>query len=326
MLATLRIGPFSLGVMTLVISFLVVAVAAGTWVSSLTATCSSCHDEQAGHMATSTHANISCYSCHLEGGVWGFLDQKASEVFRMYPAAAIGGVKLDGPGRPVLRATCVKCHENLPTDVLESQGLRIRHDVCAAAPAECNSCHNTVAHGATVRWRREPTMDDCLGCHAEYEAQVECDTCHAGKLERERLESGPWQVTHGPEWQGAHGMGDLATCVSCHPASKCIGCHMTEIPHPASFSASHGKQALSDKARCSQCHRSEEWCTACHGVEMPHPEGFLKVHSRSAKSRSDAKCTRCHAPEDCINCHVAHTHPGLTEGTMGASQQQGGTP
>lgn len=300
-------------------------IAGSAAVTSLDSTCVRCHSVHGTTLARTAHASVSCYGCHLDGGVWGFIEQKSSETFRMYPAS-LQGAALSGPGRRVPRSTCIRCHESLPADILEKGGIRIRHDACAAPPEGCDTCHNTIAHAEAVRWPREPVMDQCVACHGQYGATVKCDACHAGKLQQARLTSGPWQVTHGPRWQQTHGMGDLSTCTACHEPSKCVKCHRTEIPHPADFFRTHGRQALNEDARCTQCHATKGWCTSCHGTEMPHKDGFLKTHSKSASSPSDKTCRRCHGEADCKNCHEAHTHPGNTQGTMGGAFEVGTPP
>lgn len=300
----------------------VALVAFGFWDTSQSSTCASCHTEQAERLAGSQHATLSCYDCHLDSP-WSYLEQKNEEFLRMYPRA-VSGVTLDGPGRRVSREACSRCHGNGPYGTHEGKGLRVSHDDCAPIPTLCDTCHGTIAHGDAVRWSRTAVMDDCLACHQTVNAPVKCETCHAGKLGRERLTSGPWQVTHGAQWRDTHGMGNLATCATCHPDAKCIKCHKTEIPHQEGFFNTHGKQALVKDAKCLDCHTNKSWCTSCHGSEMPHPRGFLKVHSDSAKSYTDPLCLRCHAPEDCKNCHEAHTHPGMTEGLLGGAVETTG--
>lgn len=295
---------------------LAVVLVTGGWYSSLDATCASCHGEQAARVADSAHTSTACYDCHLDSA-WDFVDRKGSELFRMYPRA-IGGVKLDGPGRRVSRAACTKCHANAPSGVLESKGLRIKHDRCAEEPSPCDTCHGAVAHGEAVRWRRAAIMDDCLACHERTGSPVECDTCHSGRLERDRVTTGPWQVTHGPRWQQTHGMGDLDSCAACHEPAKCVSCHKIEVPHRTDIYNSHGKLAAREDPGCPTCHTNASWCTSCHGMEMPHPAGFLKAHAKSSRSRQDSRCLACHAPEDCVNCHEAHVHPGMTQGRLGS--------
>lgn len=285
-------------------------LAAAGWGTSLDSTCALCHSEHTAALDSTAHTHVSCYDCHVESA-WKLPERKAAELFRMYPRA-LGGVRLDGPGQPLSRTGCTKCHDNGPAGTLESGGLRINHEACAGEPGRCGDCHGGVAHGDVVRWSRTPVMDDCLACHDEYGASLECDTCHDGKLELQRLASGPWQVTHGPNWQATHGMGNLGTCTACHEPAKCVGCHNTEVPHPEAYLNTHGKDAVKPDAKCLDCHRTKGWCTSCHGVEMPHPNGFLPRHSEAAEGYNDPVCHACHAPADCRNCHVSHVHPGLS--------------
>jgi hypothetical protein len=49
---------------------------------------------------------------------------------------------------------------------------------------------------------------------------------------------------------------------------------------------------------------------------MPHPDGFLPDHSSVAAGYFDEACLSCHDINDCMDCHVRHTHPGTTEGTL----------
>lgn len=283
--------------------------------TSRSSVCVSCHKPQGSALRASSHATVSCYRCHLAGGLLGIPQAKASEWFRMYPRA-VGGVRLASAGERIPRDACAECHENDEQGVIEVGGLRIKHAACAAPPTPCDQCHGDTGHGTKVRWPREPVMDDCLACHARRGASAKCTTCHAGKLQAERIVSGPWQATHGANWKSTHGMGNLATCKACHPAEKCIECHATPIPHAREFMASHGPEALKQGARCTACHKRRDWCASCHGIQMPHPDGFLKAHPKKAKNAKDPVCLKCHASADCVNCHTAHTHPGRTEGTL----------
>ncbi len=51
-------------------------------------------------------------------------------------------------------------------------------------------------------------------------------------------------------------------------------------------------------------------CDSCHGVPMPHRKDYLQTHSKTTPSHDDPRCFRCHAVDDCENCHEFHVHPG----------------
>lgn len=294
-----------------------VLLGAFVFTSSQSSVCSSCHPAQAAALRVSVHRAADCYTCHLRGGWWGIVEAKTDEVLRMYPRTLLGKNLSMAPCARVSRKSCTSCHRQLPKKT-EVRGLIIRHGTCAAAPRPCDDCHSSIAHGRKVRWPRRPLMDECLDCHERRRAPKECVTCHAGRLDRkERLENGPWQVTHGSNWKKTHGMGRLSTCRTCHDDKTCIRCHATVLPHPKTFMRTHGNEALTAEAECTTCHAAKEFCERCHGFAMPHPVGFLKVHAKQAAGGEDPRCIKCHRPMDCRNCHIAHTHPGRTDGSLG---------
>ncbi len=303
-----------------VIAALSLSVAAAA-VTSSTAMCASCHEMEpfVQAYADSTHAATSCYACHMSGGWWGFPAQKASEFFGMYPAhfSKETSEGIWGPSTRMQPEQCLDCHEVVMERKTDSAGLRIRHSSCAHPPTSCSTCHSAVVHGSATRWISEPVMDDCVLCHAELEAPMDCDTCHAGRSKTERLSKAPWSTTHGPRWETTHGAGDLRTCIVCHDEERCVGCHGTPIPHPRGFYNTHGEEAQAEDAGCFVCHDKATLCDECHGTQMPHPDGFLEEHSKIARSREDSSCLEvCHSENDCVTCHTKHTHPGTTDGTL----------
>lgn len=288
-----------------------------TAVGSAPGVCSACHAMRpaAQGLEAGPHSGIACYTCHLDSGAWSWASFKARELGSMYPAALVGR-GLSGADDGVADAGCTSCHDNVRTGVLKGKGTRIKHQTCSVG-RRCVDCHGSESHGKGARWARQPFMDDCVRCHLKSNATVECDTCHAEKSTAERLAAGPWQVTHGPQWRTTHAMGDLQLCVTCHPSSKCVQCHGVPLPHPVDFGRTHGEQAKAEGAKCADCHDRTSFCDACHKTAMPHSATFLSEHSKVAKSRTDAACLQCHYDYDCAACHLKHTHPGRTDGTMG---------
>lgn len=282
---------------------------------STSSACATCHSDIHAAEAAS-HADVSCYSCHLDQGLWDWPAFKAREVLVMYPGQLFGAAP-DGPADETSRHACLECHDPVLNGTIERLGIRINHGVCAAS-GSCDSCHSAVAHGADVRWLREPVMEECVACHREQSATDACDACHQGKSETERLSTGPWQITHGANWKQTHGMGSLVSCSVCHPQDYCVRCHGTALPHSVDFGSTHGIDARAENASCGSCHDTVSFCDSCHGMSMPHPQGFLAQHSDSATGYEDESClTLCHRKDDCDACHVAHTHPGRTDGTLG---------
>lgn len=278
--------------------------------------CSACHQSQHAALEESVHKGQRCYSCHLDAGPWSIVQAKTDEFFDMYPSKVFPGDYRD-PGIRTSRGACASCHRNVIDKTVESKGLRINHAACAKDPARCDRCHSGVAHPASLRWERISIMDDCVLCHEQNNVSNACDLCHEGRLRIDRIQSGPWQVTHGARWRATHGMGKLETCRTCHKDTDCMKCHVVPIPHPPDFLPTHGPVAIKEQKACMSCHLDRRWCDACHGVDMPHdPIAFLPAHPRIAKTTADPICTNCHDANDCRRCHTAHVHPSRTDGTL----------
>lgn len=289
-------------------AFLLVLFVMDSTIGLTSAACLSCHAEDGALPTGGAHESVACLSCHLDNGAWSIPGFKVSQWSGMYPAQLFGSEA--GPVRSVSRSACVSCHDTIGDGVVERSGLRIDHRSCAASPANCGECHGGIAHGETVRWGRQPVMEECVVCHERAGAPRECDDCHAGRLQIERLNQGPWRVTHGPEWQTTHAMGTYENCLVCHDSGYCGKCHGVAVPHSAAFGGMHGTLAQDSDARCDTCHTVTTFCDACHGVEMPHPAGYLQTHASDAETDEDPRCVTCHQQDSCVQCHVRHVHPG----------------
>lgn len=293
-----------------VLALLAVVAGAGSSPSA----CVSCHTVA---QSTGAHADAACYDCHLEQGTWSLPGAKAHELFGMYPAALVGREARDTSGMRVGRTPCLECHDAVLGQVVSADGLRIDHASCAPAPRLCSDCHDRAGHVASEdggSWTRTPVMEECVACHESEKAPAGCDTCHEGRLERDRLARGPWQITHGPTWRTTHGMGTLSGCRTCHDEAFCGKCHGVGYPHGADFGRTHGAKSRTATANCVSCHKSEQFCADCHGVAMPHPDGFLKQHPSTTDGVDDRRCVTCHPQDDCARCHERHIHPGGANG------------
>lgn len=319
---TLQQRPVRLTVLAIAL-FVVVLGVASTVVSSQPVTCRLCHASQAGALAASDHRDVSCYRCHLASGIWSLPQQKAAELFGMYPAFLLNR-GLSGPVQRVSRTACTSCH-SLGSGVATGGGLRIRHRECVPADEKCDTCHAASAHGTALRWTRGADMGACLSCHVKNGAAEECTACHVRAPRDRRPTTASLGIIHGSRWRTTHAVGDLKSCPVCHSDADCSRCHGTQLPHPAGFLATHGAASLSSKAKCSSCHRDRTMCDDCHGLPMPHPASFRAKHARIATSPDDPQCLTCHARADCDNCHSAHQHPTTTQGTLSSKRLPKGT-
>lgn len=271
--------------------------------------CSSCHTEHEFTSATmaSSHASVECGSCHGANGPVGRLNFAISHLGQM----VTGSAETKRDVASVSNANCLSCHDQVIAQPVTASGINIDHALCAENTA-CTDCHSAVAHGEQTSWLRVYDMETCLSCHAK-QAATNCDLCHAGRRPANRIASGVFAVTHGPQWEKTHGMGDSATCSVCHTAATCESCHGVGLPHDANFMKEHSTFATDDKAKCSSCH-TERFCSDCHGLAMPHPNKFVREHAQEARDDREL-CNRCHVSSDCMTCHEKHVHPG---GAIGA--------
>lgn len=303
-----------LRLLAILAAFAVLAVLGG---GSIPGVCGTCHQMRpfVDALQRSAHAGVRCYRCHADPSSGGLIRMKALEVGRMVPRA-LAAKPLSGPVTRIGSTPCLSCHGDVLHRVSDRGAVRIDHGTCSGTKT-CDACHSTVAHGSTSRWQTTSVMEDCVACHRSSDVSTACDACHTEREPADRLTASPWRITHGAAWRTTHGMGDLRSCDMCHRAEKCVSCHDVPLPHDPGFASKHSSLALQHKDACESCHDRARFCDGCHGIPMPHPAQFLKEHPRIAKGRQDARCTRCHDLAECSRCHVAHTHPGRTDGTLG---------
>ncbi|MFZ5814949.1 MAG: cytochrome c3 family protein [Bacillota bacterium] len=248
-------------------------------------------------------------------------------------------------------------------DAGQPMAIRALHDkhLNGKEPMDCVACHLDEVHGPAqgTEERRESAHRTCLECHEQKQVRLEvaegdvsCAACH---LEVEAIT--PEDHREARAWARAHGQAsEVQNCGSCHlsasagphdsavtnPASfqisqqdACLTCHAgLTMPHPASFVARHGQEALAAKeGTCEACHAPAEgeaaapahadpqFCSACHLQPMPHPDGYLGVHGAEALA-APATCEACHSNKNpvnataphasktyCASCHNAYQHP-----------------
>ena len=269
--------------------------------------CALCHrsPDFTAQTAKGAHGGVACVRCHVQPGAPARLEYAYHTIFGMGLRLAPTGT---GPIAGIPNETCLACHDAVMKKTVTSNGLTIQHSTCSKGRM-CTDCHSETAHGTAVLWPQTSQMNQCLDCHSTSQVRSDCNKCHQGRSVQQRLRTGEWAVTHGPNWKQTHGMGDLHTCASCHPDDFCVRCHGIPLPHGADFIRMHPLAAQTNRQDCSVCHK-QTFCDNCHGIPMPHPASFTPLHATIVKQRGQALCARCHVKDDCSNCHVKHVHPG----------------
>jgi hypothetical protein len=269
--------------------------------------CTLCHRSSAFVAETnkSAHTDVSCTRCHVQPGVSSRIGYAYHMIFGMLLRVSPTGT---GPISGIPNETCRSCHEVVMQRTVTRNGLSIKHSLCSKG-RQCTDCHSQTAHGAATTWPLTAQMSQCLECHATSAVRSNCTKCHAARSERQRLLTGEWAVTHGPNWKQTHGMGSLSTCAACHPNDYCVRCHGIPLPHNADFLKNHPLAAQTQRKDCAVCHK-QTFCDSCHGLEMPHPVAFTPAHPAIVRKQGSTVCMRCHIVDDCTNCHIKHVHPG----------------
>lgn len=268
---------------------------------------SACHGEAEVTLAleSSAHSAVDCASCHVGDR---FVDRVRFAYYQSFGMLVPLVETEDSWVSAVSDHACQSCHEDLDR-IVEADGLRIAHVSCAEG-SSCVSCHSTVAHHDGITWPTTYAMETCLGCHSNREVSQNCELCHTGRLLRDVPTTGTFPITHGPNWERAHGMGDMSTCAACHDSNSfCVPCHGPGVPHEVGFINAHGVISAEPEATCLSCHR-ETFCESCHVYEMPHPLSFTVEHSSIVERDGETQCQMCHKQGDCTVCHEMHVHPG----------------
>lgn len=278
--------------------------------------CSACHRGAARALADTAHAGTTCDSCHMSAGTLGLVEQRM-RVVSMVLGSPVSLITGSGPAVPSTdNARCLECHEPMVNKTVTVRGVTMNHRAPQKERWLCVQCHRGVAHPSGEYQGSSYTMEMCLACHnANPQNPTTCGVCHPPDESPQVAHTTPWSITHGANWRSTHGMGDLATCKSCHSPGYCVACHNMDLPHPANYLAQHGTDVLSRASReadCLVCHKGTA-CDNCHGIEMPHPDAFVAKHVDMVKEKGTAVCERCHSSKACDSCHNSHLHPGVPE-------------
>lgn len=248
--------------------------------------CRSCHEMENAFFSweTSRHSKTSCLPCHQTPGVTGYLEQKADLVQmivaaqrRSYEAPILADVS---------NKSCLKCHQNKTSRMIESLGIRVRHSDFLAKGYQCTQCHNTAGHGDKVANPSYPTMDICAKCHNNQIASARCSRCHVsdiGDSRRAGRRDFP-RATLTP-----------IPCNRCHATETCNKCHGVEMPHPSDWieRATHAKESAFEKKEvCKKCH-DMDFCNDCHNFPG-HGPNFKEEHGKITTRDKQQGCIGCH--------------------------------
>ena len=217
----------------------------------------------------STHANVTCQSCHVRPSAVA----QTTYAVRMVGEIYVSLLPLDREpqtlGRPTNDA-CDECHVDLRS-VSPAGDLLIPHTAHVdALGIDCITCHvGELVHNDDPSVSTTPRMATCLTCHDGEVAKENCDACHTEKATPESHQDPQFIVSHAD-------LRDEIDCESCHAWRDewCLDCHARRPRShgsgvdPSEWRKEHREVVYAREQRnCEACHEAP-FCTECHG-EVP---------------------------------------------------------
>lgn len=157
--------------------------------------------------------------------------------------------------------------------------------------SNCLACHGNIPQSEGSTLVNLPSMETAMAFHDRMGYSNDCQVCHT------ELTVFTEPPSHKGNWERLHGrlmvFEDRQQCMICHTETQnsCMTCHDIRQPrdHTNLFRRkTHGMKASWDRARCMECHRSDE-CESCHRAAAD-PVPPAPFHT------PDASCLTCHSP------------------------------
>jgi hypothetical protein len=188
-----------------------------------------------------------------------------------------------------------------------------------SAPGACSACH-------TPKFKLKPASHNRPGFfpkgHAELAALEESRVALAGgkpwlSAEESSESAGEEPAAEGEATGEKETLGEslpkvetINECSTCHSRSFCTDCHGVPMPHPPTFTKTHGTVGKKDPTVCVKCHGpAATFCNECHhGTSMDlvydRTKPWRTAHPTAVKNVGASACFACHNPTYCANCHV----------------------
>jgi hypothetical protein len=231
------------------------------------------------------------------------------------------------------KVTCTTCHNRVAHPEREQLTLQgnehhvdwLSMDGCfrchglesgAKAPGKCTACHPAdfklvpPSH-ETTSWYNSYGVSKG---HAAAALEVEARVAEAEKAQGEKSAAETGSAEAKEELKP---LDEVNTCLTCHKADFCTGCHGMELPHSAEFKKDHAKEAAANSAACGKCHarsaaeaKSLGYCDACHHPKSSPGGSWIEEHKTVVSSEDAKQCFNCHKEQQCSYCHVRGTAAG----------------
>jgi hypothetical protein len=212
------------------------------------------------YWAQSTHARMSCVSCHVDPGPVAFMSFFVRSIPAFYAQLLGGSGKTNLLGVPDRRA-CQSCHTSY-REVSPSGDLLMPHRAhVEILKIGCAVCHTKLVHWPNPLGFNRPDMMGCMNtCHNGKKATATCSKCHTNKAVPDNHKAANWLKVHGQ-------MQSKINCGKCHGWSPhyCETCHSVRpASHKGNWKTAHAVRGRLDAKGCKFCHGGEKFCKKCH--------------------------------------------------------------
>jgi len=258
--------------------------------------------------------------------------------------------KCHTPGKQVLAAKCLACHEPVAKRIAAKKGVhREVKDDCVACHVEhagvdaelrpidtkgfdhktqagfplegkhavdCARCHTTRSFLAV--------KPDCVSCHKDVHAGklgLDCASCHSATVPFKETKQ---RFDHGKTAYPLTGAHQKVACETCHKTKEyrglayatCASCHKDPHAKPLGTCAScHTTESFKATAQASFEHGKTGYALAGKHAQVPCVKCHVQPPAK-VRLKSD-RCATCHTDvhkgvfkEDCASCHKETGFPG----------------
>ena len=325
--------------LTFLMFFIAVAVGATTSYWFCASVCHKVQDDSIASYHNSSHAKVSCVSCHMPAGAdpVTFLLHKVEALAELpptitntfelplnpYSAAALSSYKFPD-------TQCTQCHNLANLKVTPSPGIIINHEIHTANAVTCTMCHNRTAHnedGAPPQLI-DPITGEVSEGHFDFMKMTSCYRCH--DMEDGAVATGDCYACHTADFNLVPASHNVEGFVRRPHADAALYQHEEVLKAIEHFGLAGEPDAASKKAQvaaleegdhthgkfpdglplappsaindCYTCHK-KSFCFDCHGMDMPHPAQFLRPANITDADGHPQMSKDEEKAEKCVMCH-----------------------
>ncbi|RJQ32840.1 MAG: hypothetical protein C4562_02150 [Actinobacteria bacterium] len=221
-----------------------------------------CHSQKADVLSweKSSHANVTCYACHMQPGLLNMFYMKAKDgvLGGYYEVSGNYHKPINGESeyaKELPSVVCERCHNMANRSVTSTEGIIINHKVHLDKNINCTICHNRVAHKRAPEFFKVAYNEKVHRTYEDFMEMEGCFRCHASKKKQKLSELSEEIEENG--WEEAP-----PACIACHPKNW----EKLPVGHTTGWRKNHKIEANKNINACYkvECHTKESLCNDCH--------------------------------------------------------------